>query len=105
VNSTHYEVEEEVSYSSSCLHVEAAAMPVTYYIVVYFVRDAQGALTPAAALQAANAVAAEQAARVLALEHAGTVAFSRTGDSATGEFQDGAILAQFGEVDLDVLSA
>ncbi|MGA2795256.1 MAG: hypothetical protein ABSE69_17360 [Roseiarcus sp.] len=38
------------------------------------------------------------------LEHAGAVAFSRTGNPATGEFQDAMILAQFGEVDLDALS-
>jgi hypothetical protein len=36
--------------------------------------------------------------------HAGALAFSRTGDPATGEFQDAVVLAQFGEVDLDSLS-
>jgi hypothetical protein len=41
----------------------------------------------------------------LALQHAGAVAFSRTGDPSIGDFQDAAILAQFGEVDLDALSA
>jgi hypothetical protein len=43
-------------------------------------------------------------AQALALDHAGAVAFSRTGDAATGEFNDAVILAQFGEVDLDALS-
>jgi hypothetical protein len=33
------------------------------------------------------------------------VAFSRTGDPATGEFDDASIVAQFGAVDLDALSA
>ena len=46
---------------------------------------------------------AERRARALALEHAGALAFSRTGDPATGEFQDAVILARFGEVDLDLL--
>jgi hypothetical protein len=32
-------------------------------------------------------------------------AFSRTGDPAIGEFQDAVVLAQFGEVDLNALSA
>jgi hypothetical protein len=32
------------------------------------------------------------------------LAFSRTGDPATGEFQDAVVLAQFDEVDLDSLS-
>jgi hypothetical protein len=36
--------------------------------------------------------------------HAGALAFSRTGDPATGEFPDAVVLAQFGEVDLDSLS-
>ena len=46
---------------------------------------------------------AERRARALALEHAGALAFSRTGDPTTGEFQDAVILVQFGEVDLDLL--
>jgi hypothetical protein len=46
---------------------------------------------------------AERRARALAVGHAGALAFSRTGDPATGEFKDGVALAQFGEVDLDSL--
>jgi hypothetical protein len=46
---------------------------------------------------------AERRARALALEHAGALAFSRTGDPTTGEFRDAVILARFGEVDLDSL--
>jgi hypothetical protein len=46
---------------------------------------------------------AERRARALALEHAGAVAFSRTSDAATGEFEDAVIVARFGEVDLDSL--
>jgi hypothetical protein len=80
-------------------------MPVTYHVVVVFDRDEEGDLKPGEAQEATNAAAAERAARGLAEEHAGAVAFSRTGDPATAEFQDGAILAQFGEVDLDALSA
>ena len=47
---------------------------------------------------------AERRARALSLEHAGALAFSRSGNPATGEFQDAVILAQFGEVDLNSLS-
>jgi hypothetical protein len=36
---------------------------------------------------------------------AGVVAFSRSGDPATGEFSDAEILSQTGDVDLDALSA
>jgi hypothetical protein len=46
---------------------------------------------------------AERRARALALEYAGALAFSRTGDPTTGEFQEAVILARFGEVDLDSL--
>jgi hypothetical protein len=48
-------------------------------------------------------IVAERRARALALEHASTMAFSRTGNPATGEFGDAVILARFGEVDLDSL--
>ena len=48
-------------------------------------------------------IVAERRARALALEHTGALAFSRTGDPATGEFQDAVILARFGEVDLNSL--
>ena len=43
-------------------------------------------------------------AHVNSLRHAGAVAFSRTGDPSTGEFEDAVILAQFGDVDLNELS-
>ena len=49
-------------------------------------------------------IVAERRARALALEHAGALAFSRTGNPATGEFQDAVILARFGEVALNSLS-
>jgi hypothetical protein len=48
-------------------------------------------------------IVAERRARALTLEQAAALAFSRTGDPATGEFQDAVILARFGEVDLDSL--
>jgi hypothetical protein len=72
----------------------------TFYAVIPFHRNAQGDLEPGLALEAINAVLAERLARRLAAEHDGAVAFSRTGDRETGEFQDAVVLAQFGEVDL-----
>jgi len=44
---------------------------------------------------------AERRARALALEYAGALAFSRTGNPATGEFDDAVVIARFGDVDLD----
>lgn len=78
--------------------------PVTYHVVVPFDRDGEGDLKPGEAQEATSAGAAERRARSLAVEHAGAVAFSRTGDPATGEFEDAVVLAQFGDVDLNALS-
>jgi hypothetical protein len=74
-------------------------------VVVVFDRDDEGDLKAGEAREAPTPLAAERIARRLALQHAGAVAFSRTGDPATGEFQNAAILAQYGAVDLDVLSS
>ena len=76
----------------------------TYHVVVAFDRDAEGDLKPGEAKEVMSSIVAERRARALALEHAGALAFSRTGNPATGEFQDAVILARFGEVDLDSLS-
>ena len=78
-------------------------MPVTYHVVIAFDRDAEGDLKPGEAREVLSPIVAERRACALALEHAGALAFSRTGDPTTGEFQDAVILAQFGEVDLDSL--
>jgi hypothetical protein len=77
---------------------------VTYYVVIPFDRNEVGDLTAGPAQEATSSLSAERGARALALQHAGAVAFSRTGDPSIGEFQDAVILAQFGEVDLDALS-
>jgi hypothetical protein len=77
---------------------------VTYHVVVAFDRDEEGDLKPGEAREVLSPIVAERRARALALEHAGALAFSRTGNPATGEFGDGVILARFGEVALDLLS-
>ena len=79
-------------------------LPVTYHVAVAFDRDEEGELKPREAREVMSPIVAERRARALAVEHAGALAFSRTGNPATGEFQDAVILAQFGEVDLDSLS-
>ena len=79
-------------------------MSVTYHVVVAFDRDEEGELKPREAREVMSSIVAERRARALALERAGALAFSRTGNPATGEFQDAVILARFGEVTLDLLS-
>ena len=75
----------------------------TYYVVVPFDRNAQGDPEPGLAREAVSAVLAKRLARALAAEHGGAIAFSRSGDAETGEFQDPVVLATFGEVDLSAL--
>jgi hypothetical protein len=79
-------------------------LPGTYHVVIVFDRDAEGDPKPGEAREVLGPVVAERRARTLALENADALAFSRTGDPTTGEFQDAVILARFGEVDLDSLS-
>src|SRR5208282_785839 len=78
-------------------------LPVTYHVVVVFDWDEEGELKPGEAQEVMSPIVAERRARSLALEHAGALAFSRTGNPATGEFQDAVILARFGDVDLNSL--
>ena len=75
----------------------------TYHVVIAFDRDVEGNLKPGEAREVLSPIVAERRARALALELAGAVAFSRTGDPTTGDFQDAVILARFGEVDLNWL--
>jgi hypothetical protein len=79
-------------------------MSVIYFVVVPFDINDDGDLAAGEAREATSAAAAERGARELALSHAGAVAFSRTGDPSTGEFEDAVIIAQFGDVDLNKLS-
>ena len=62
-------------------------LPVTYHVVIAFDRDAKGDLKPGEAREVMSPIVAERRARALALEHAGALAFSRTGDPTTGEFR------------------
>lgn len=77
---------------------------VTYYAVIPFNRTVDGELLPGEPREAVSAEAARRRAASLAHTNDGVVAFSRTGDTSTGEFEDAVILSQAGDVDLDVLS-
>lgn len=73
-------------------------MPVTYYVALPFIRNEEGELVPGEAQDRQSASAAESLARKLALTSAGAVAFSRTGEPATGDFADAVVIRTFGEV-------
>ena len=86
--------------------VTCTAMPsVTYFVVVVFDRTEDGELRPGEPQEVRSAETARRHAASLSGARAGVVAFSRSGDPATGEFSDAEILSQADEVDLDALSA
>ena len=72
---------------------------ITYHVVVPFDRDEEGNLVAGEAKEAPNGEIARRRAQALAAAHAGAIAFSRTGDPDSGEFQDAVVTAEFGEVD------
>ena len=71
---------------------------VTYFVALPFFRGEDGDLVPGEAQDKQTASAAVRAAETMARTAAGAVAFSRTGDPATGEFADAVVIRQFGEV-------
>ncbi len=71
---------------------------VTYFVAMPFDRNEDGELVAGEAQERQSAGAAESAARRMAETATCAVAFSRTGDPASGEFEDAVVLRQFGEV-------
>ena len=79
---------------------------VTYYVALPFVWSEEGELVAGEAQERQTSTAAVRAAQSLAATSAGAVAFSRTGDPATGDFGDAEIIRSFGTVpDVDTLLA
>jgi hypothetical protein len=79
----------------------------TYYVALAFKRSEDGG--EIVACDPNEARSAEQAIRMATSlagkdEHCGSIAFSRTGDPALGEFEDAVILKTVGEVDIGLLS-
>ena len=79
-------------------------MALTYHVVVPFGLDDAGHSFPLEPLEAPSAESARRQAQRLAEANAGAVAFSRTGDPATGEFSDADVIAVFGAVDVGLLA-
>jgi hypothetical protein len=76
---------------------------VTYYVALPFVASEDGiaagqpveCLNPNAAVMRAKALSRKEG-------HVGAVAFSRTGDPATGDFSDAKVIRKFGDVPDDL---
>jgi hypothetical protein len=77
-------------------------MSVTYYVVVPFVADESGDLVPLEPIEAQSAGSAMRKAAEVATGKGGAIAFSRTGDPATGDFGDAVVLGRYGDVPTDL---
>lgn len=75
---------------------------VTYHVVLPFSPDADGNLMPGEPQEAPNAHLAVVRAQRLVATKGGAVAFSRTGDPALGDYQEGVLLGRFGNVPDDL---
>jgi hypothetical protein len=76
---------------------------VTYFVALPFVAADDG-IAAGEPTECFNPVAVVMRAEALSrkLGHVGAVAFSRTGDPATGEFGDARVIKKFGEVPDDL---
>lgn len=77
----------------------------TYYVVQPFEMTGAGRLIALTAMAAQSAPQAIRMAERQAAGKAGAVAFSRTGDPETGEFDDAILLGQFGQVPDDIAAS
>ena len=75
---------------------------VTYYVVLPFFRTLDGEVLADEPIEVPAADRARRQAERVARSKGGAVAFSRTGDPVTGEYEDAVILAQFGDVPEDI---
>ena len=71
--------------------------------MVPFQRDDDGMIVPAEAQEAPNREAARRRAQALVGKFVGAIAFQRTGDPDSGDFREGEVIAEFGEVDRGAL--
>ena len=76
---------------------------ITYYVALPFVPSDDG-IAPAEPIECFNPNAAVMRAEALSRRagYVGAVAFSRTGDPATGDFGDAKVIRKFGEVPEDL---
>ncbi len=71
---------------------------ITYFVVQSFTRGKRGALLADTPVQATDQGHASRMLERLSKSKAGVIAFSRSGDPTTGEYNDAIILATFGEL-------
>jgi hypothetical protein len=78
----------------------------TYYVALAFTRSEGGEIVACEPKEVRSSdEAIRMAGSLAAMEgHCGAIAFSRTGDSALGDFEDAVILKTVGEIDSGLLS-
>jgi hypothetical protein len=81
---------------------DEAMARLTYYVVLPFFRTSDGEVLADEPIEVSDADRARRQAERVARSKGGAIAFSRTGDPVTGEFDDAVILASFGEVSNDL---
>jgi hypothetical protein len=75
---------------------------VTYFAVLPFSRTGEGDFLAEAAIEMRSAEQARETASRMLGGGRGAVAFSKTGDPATGEWEDAVILGRYGDVPDDI---
>lgn len=78
---------------------------VTYYVVQAYQAGKNGYLVPDEAREVGSERQAAISARMLASERPAVVAFSRSGDPTTGEWDDARIIFQAGELPDELFAA
>lgn len=76
---------------------------VTYYVAQTYQAGKRGALIPDQPKQARNLQHLETMVERLALTSVAVIAFSRSGDPETGEWEEAVIISQHGQVPQELL--
>lgn len=71
---------------------------ITHYVALLIVRTEDGELIPGEPVEPLNEWQARSRASGLVIHHPGAVAFSRTGDPTSGDFEPAVVLARHGEL-------
>jgi hypothetical protein len=71
---------------------------VTYYVALPFDQNEEGELVAGEAQECQTSSAAIRRAQSMVATHAGAIAFMRSGNPKTGEFEPAEVLKQFGDV-------
>lgn len=75
---------------------------ITYFVVQSFTLGSRGALIADDPVEATGAEHARRLAERLAATKIGVVAFSRSGDLGTGEFEDATVLYMSGDLPMEI---